>query len=79
MNIEEKILEIVKNNVARDITNVNLNSRLVEDLNVESIDKISIVMDIEQTFQVTINIQDIVSISTVSDIVNKVTAAVEPS
>lgn len=67
MNIEEIVLQIVSSQA--DIEFVNLFDNLSEDLNLDSLDKLEIVMDLENEFMVQIMNSDAVKFKTVKDIV----------
>lgn len=77
LSVEQRVIEIVKKNVPWKADAVKLESKLIEDLGVQSIDKISIVMDIEQNFRVTIKEEALAGINTIGDIVERVSAIID--
>ena len=69
MNLEQKIIEIVKGNMQNQ-KEVSVNSHLVNDLELGSFDRLMIVNSVEDEFAITIEDKDIDSLKTIQDICN---------
>ncbi len=70
MDFEKRIIETVKNNLEKK-SEVNMESLLVEDLGVDSFNKVMIIAAIEDEFSIEIDEVDFAGIQKVSDIVDK--------
>ncbi|WHH59473.1 acyl carrier protein [Petroclostridium sp. X23] len=70
MNLEERIISTIKSNLQKD-TDITINSRLVEDLMVDSFDKLMIISALEDEFSITIDESDFADIISINDIVQK--------
>ncbi len=68
--MEQKIKEILAEELSVDIEEIKLETRLKEDLNADSIDMMQVVDVLEQEFGVEVDTSDLAKILTVSDIVN---------
>ncbi|MGA1870227.1 MAG: acyl carrier protein [bacterium] len=68
MNVEEKIISIIKSNLETPIA-ITRESRLIEDLNVDSFSMIMIVNECEDEFSIAIDDNDLMEMRTVSDII----------
>lgn len=70
MNFEERIVDVVKKNIEGKCE-VTTESRLIEDLGVDSFSKIMIIAAIEDEFCIEINEATLADIEKVSDIIDK--------
>ncbi len=70
MDFEKRIIETVKNNLEKKCE-VNMESLLVEDLGVDSFNKVMIIAAIEDEFSIEIDEVDFAGIQKVRDIVDK--------
>lgn len=70
MSFENKIINIIKGNISKEV-DVNIESNLIEDLGVDSFDKIMIVSALEDEFKLNIDIDDFSDVVKVSDIIKK--------
>jgi len=68
MSLETRVLATVFKNLEKDLE-VTLESRLIEDLEVDSLNKLMIIAGLEDEFEITINEGDFRQISTVGEIV----------
>ena len=68
--ILDKIKEIVKDILEIEPEEVQLSSRLSEDFDADSLDKIQIVMAIEDAFNIKVDDEDVKNINTIQDAVN---------
>ena len=69
-NTLEKVKSILGKNLGFSITKIKENSKLVEDLGADSLDKVEIIMDIENEFNLTIPDKDAEKFETVKDILD---------
>ena len=70
MSVSERVINTVKRNIEKKYE-VTAESRLVEDLVVDSFNKLMIIAGLEDEFSVTVEQDDFLDIVTVSDIVEK--------
>lgn len=70
MNFEEKIIQIVKENIESE-ADVKISSKLIEELDVDSMGKIILLNAIEDEFNIEIEDTDFQDIKTVLDIIEK--------
>ena len=70
MTLEETVISIVQNNLEKKY-DISLDTSLIEDLGIDSFDKLMIINALEDEFSVTIDEEDFKDITKISDIVNK--------
>lgn len=70
MKLEERIMETIADNLQKKVE-VKAESRLVEDLMMDSFDGLMMISALEDEFSVTIDIQNLSEFKTVSDIITK--------
>lgn len=70
MNVEDRIIATLKNNL-EGRREIKLESRLMEDLMVDSFDSLMIISALEDEFSTTVDEEDFNDIVTVNDIVVK--------
>jgi len=73
MNLEDRVVATLKNNLEK-APEINLASRLVDDLMIDSLDRLMIISTLEDEFSLTIDDEDFVGIVTVNDIAKKLKA-----
>ncbi|MTI83168.1 MAG: acyl carrier protein [Firmicutes bacterium] len=73
MNLEDRVIAAIKNNLER-APEINLASRLVDDLMIDSLDRLMIISALEDEFSLTIDDEDFADIVTVNDIAKKLKA-----
>lgn len=70
------VLDTVKNILVEqmgvDADDINLDTRLVEDLSADSIDKAEIVTSLEEKFNIIVDYDKALTVKTVGDIVNEI-------
>ncbi len=69
-NIEEEVIELIANVAEVDKESISLSSDLVLDVELESLDIVTLIAEFEKKYQVKIHDKDIKSLQTVEDIVN---------
>jgi acyl carrier protein len=67
-DVYQKIILFISEHLQIPISNINFNSRLGNDLNMDSLDLIDILMQFEDVFNVQINEEDAEGIITVNDV-----------
>lgn len=70
MKLEDRVIKTLKENLEKS-PEVSLDSRLIEDLLVDSLDRIMIISALEDEFSLTISDEDFADVVTVNDIVAK--------
>jgi acyl carrier protein len=66
----DKIRDVVVKKFKVQPQNVNVTTRLREDLNVDSLDAVELIMELEDTFNVKISDDEAQNLKTIGDIVN---------
>ena len=72
MSIEEKVMNLISEELRIPREKIQLTSHVADDLNLDSLDNIQIVLEVEQLFDIEILDEEIDDISTVQDIVDYV-------
>ncbi len=67
--MEEKVMEIIASQMGIDESEINLNSRLTEDLGADSLDVYQIIAEFEDAFDMQFSNEDTESIKTIKDVV----------
>lgn len=70
--MEEKIMEIIRNQFNLDEDQLDLDTNFQEDLDADSLDLIEMIMVFEDEFDVEIEDEDVTNIATVSDAIEEV-------
>ena len=78
MGVEQKIIEAVAKVAKRKIEEIRLDSRF-EDLGMDSLDKVTLLFELEQTFDISIPETEVQGIQTVGDIVGRLEAFIASS
>jgi acyl carrier protein len=73
MTLEQRVIKTLKDNLEKS-PEINLESRLLEDLLVDSLDRMMLLSGLEDEFSITIAEEDFAEVVTVSDIVRKLEA-----
>ena len=68
--MEERIKEILAEELSADIDEITLETNLKEDLNADSIDMMQVIDVLEQEFDTEVDTSELAAIVTVGDIVN---------
>ena len=72
MTVAEKILQIVKNQVGENAAEVKPESRLLEDLGLDSLDSVEIAIEIEDEFEIVIDDAEAEGVKTVAALIDLV-------
>ena len=78
MGVEQKIIEAVAKVAKRKTEDIRLDSRF-EDLGMDSLDKVTLLFELEQTFDISIPEAEVQGIQTVGDIVGRLEAFISSS
>ena len=71
---EEKVIQIVSDQLGAPAEEITRESRFVDDLKADSLDVVELVMEFEDTFEITIPDDDYEKIQTVGDAVDYIEA-----
>lgn len=66
----EKIKDILENELGKDRNEITLNSDIIKDLGLDSLDIVTLIMAVEDEYGFTADDDEIVSLKTVGDVVN---------
>lgn len=69
MDTFEKVKEMIAKQLKLDVSEINENSLLVDDLDADSLDFIELAMDFEDAFGITVADDDVQTLHTVGDVV----------
>ena len=72
MSLEQKIIKIIANTLNKDESTIHPNSRFIDDLGAESVELVSLMMEIQSNFNCNISDNDAVNLITVADTVKYV-------
>ena len=67
--MQDKIVKMIANKLGKKVDDINLKSRLIEDLGADSLDIVEMLMMLEDEYGITIPDQDAMKLSTIGDIV----------
>jgi acyl carrier protein len=73
MNIEEKVKQIIVEQLGVEETEVTATASFVEDLGADSLDQVELVMALEEEFKLEISDEDAEKIKTVQDAIKYIT------
>ncbi len=73
----EKIAGIIAGQLNIDVEKITLDSRLGEDLKADSLDIVSMVMEIEQLFSIEVPDEELMNVKTVRDVVSYIEKTVK--
>lgn len=74
MSAEQKVKEIIANQLGKELSEIPLESSFMEDLGADSLDVVELVMAMEEEFKIEIPDEDAEKIKTVKDAVDYITA-----
>lgn len=77
MNIEQKVRELIAEEISLDIDEVTLNANLEYDLGCDSLDTVEIIIRLEEEFDIEISDEAAESVKTVGQAVDLVTKLTE--
>ena len=67
--MKDKIIQLIAKKLGKKIEDVKLESKLIEDLGADSLDIVELLMELEDSYGITIPDQDAMQLSTIGDIV----------
>ena len=73
-NIEERVKEIIAEQLGIEPSQIKLESKFVEDLGADSLDVVELIMAFEEAFNIEIPDEDAEKIQTVKDVVDYIKA-----
>ena len=73
-SLEEKVIDMITKKLGKKEGEVTLSSRLVEDLNADSLDIVELLMLLEDEYGIVIEDEDAVKLNTIGDIVNYISS-----
>lgn len=68
-SIREKVIALVANQLSKETAKIKLTDRIVEDLGADSLDIVTMLMNLEETYGVTIPDDDAMNLKTVGELV----------
>jgi acyl carrier protein len=71
---QDRIVEIVADQMDVDPDEINMDTKFIDDLGVDSLDTVELTMEIEEEFDVTVSDEDAAKLLTVGEVVNFVDA-----
>ena len=74
MSVEQRVREIVAEQLERDVNEVTNASSLIEDLGADSLDVVELVMKMEEEFGIEIPDEEAEKIKTVNDVIQYITS-----
>ena len=69
-NVREKVKEILAAGLKKDVAVIDDDKRIVEDLGADSLDRVELVMSLEEAFEIEIPDDAALRLLTVGDVVN---------
>lgn len=78
-SIEDKVTEIIANQLLIEKSTVKANSRIREDLKADTLDVVEWILEIENAFGIEISNQDVEKITSVVELVNQVSLQLTPT
>jgi acyl carrier protein len=73
MSVEQRVREIVAEQLERDVNEVTSTASLIDDLGADSLDVVELVMKMEEEFGIEIPDEEAEKIKTVNDVVQYIT------
>lgn len=67
--MQEKIIKMIASKLGKKVEDINLNSKLIEDLGADSLDIVELLMMLEDEYGITIPDEDAMKLSTIGDII----------
>ena len=65
----EQVKESLAEILSKDMDMIDMDTKLVDDLGVDSIDSVELIMDVEEVYDITIPEEDAMAMKTVGDVV----------
>ena len=71
--MEQKIKELIAEKLSKDVNDLKMDSKLVEDLGADSLDVVELVMAFEDEFGIALPDEDVATLKTIEDVVTYIT------
>lgn len=75
--LQNKVINMITKKLGKKEGEVTLNSRLVEDLNADSLDIVELLMLLEDEYGIVIADEDAIKLNNISDIVNYISSKIK--
>jgi acyl carrier protein len=76
-NIEQRLTDILSDQLGVDKTQINRDAQIVQDLGADSLDTVEITMALEEEFDIEIEDEDAEKLTTVGDVLTYLEKAIE--
>jgi len=73
--MQEKIVKIISEQLGKDVSEINMSSNFIEDLDADSLDTVELVMALEEEFEIDIPDDAAEKITTVQSAIDFISAA----
>ena len=67
--MEEKIVKLIAEKLGKKVEDIKPSSRLVEDLNADSLDVVEMIITLEDEFGITLPDEEVANMKTVADVI----------
>jgi len=67
--IQTKVIELLAGQLSKDVAKIKMTDRIIEDLGADSLDIVTMLMNLEDTYGITIPDDDAMELKTVSELV----------
>ena len=68
--MQEKIIALIAEKLNKKVADINLNSRLVEDLGADSLDIVELIMAFEDEFGISLPDEEVEKMKTIKDVIS---------
>lgn len=68
--MQEKIIALIAEKLNKKVADINLNSRLVEDLGADSLDVVELIMAFEDEFGISLPDEEVGKMKTIKDVIS---------
>ena len=68
--LEQKVIKTIATKLDKKVEEINLESRLVEDLEADSLDVVELLMQLEDEYGISVSDEEAVNLNKIGDIIN---------